>query len=265
MPAPSRLRLPRGIVGPRERSAARPLGFAGGWFRRASASPQAVALVAWTALAVLAAGSPPSRAARANTASPTPAEDTMKPDTPRTAEATFAGGCFWCMEPPFEKLDGVIEVISGYTGGHVKNPTYEQVCSGRTGHAESIRVVYDPSRISYADLLEVFWRNIDPTTPNRQFCDTGSQYRPAIFYHDDEQKRLAEASVHHLRQLGVFDEIAVTIEAASTFYPAEDYHQDFYRKNPEHYHRYRAGCGRDRRLHDLWSKVPGRIVPRRNP
>ncbi len=209
--------------------------------------------------AVVVAAALASTLAAAHPAASTP-EAAMDRDTVR-AEATFAGGCFWCMEPPFEKLDGVIEVISGYTGGHKKDPTYAEVCSGTTGHAEAVRVVYDPRRISYADLLEVYWRNIDPTTPNRQFCDTGAQYRPAIFYHDAAQKRLAEACVHHLRQLGVFDHLAVTIEAVSAFYPAEDYHQDFYRKNPEHYHRYRIGCGRDRRLEELWSKVHGPIVP----
>jgi peptide-methionine (S)-S-oxide reductase len=186
-----------------------------------------------------------------------PKEETME----KTAIATFAGGCFWCMEPPFDKVDGVISTTSGYTGGAIDNPTYEQVCSGTTGHAEALQVTYDPSKATYAQLLEVFWRNVDPTTPNRQFCDTGDQYRPEIFYHTDEQKRLAEASKSNLEASGHFKKIAVRITPAKEFYPAEDYHQDFYKKNPDHYHRYRMGCGRDARLDDLWSDFEGPIVP----
>ncbi len=145
--------------------------------------------------------------------------------------ATFAGGCFWCMEPPFDKLEGVISTTSGYTGGHKKNPTYEEVSSGVTGHAESLRVAYDPAKISYQKLLEVFWHNIDPTTPNQQFCDKGSQYRSAIFYHDEEQKRLALDSKKAVEKL--FKEPVVTeILPAQEFYVAEEYHQDFYKKNP---------------------------------
>lgn len=174
-----------------------------------------------------------------------------RPDT--LATATFAGGCFWCMEHPFDQLPGVVSVTSGYTGGHVKNPTYQQVSSGTTGHAESVQVVYDLRRIDYAALLEVFWHNIDPLTPNAQFCDHGSQYRSAIFYHDEEQRRLAEESKRRLEASGRFTQPIVTeIVPASTFYPAEEYHQHYYRKNPIRYKFYRWNCGRDRRLKELW-------------
>jgi peptide-methionine (S)-S-oxide reductase len=168
-----------------------------------------------------------------------------------TAKATFAGGCFWCMEPPFDKLDGVISTISGYAGGKKKNPTYEEVSAGNTGHAEVVQITYDPKKITYEKLLEVFWRNVDPLTPNRQFCDVGSQYRTAIFYHDETQKRLAEESKKALSKR--FKEPIVTeIVAASEFYPAEDYHQDYYTKNPLRYKYYRYNCGRDQRLEALW-------------
>lgn len=172
-----------------------------------------------------------------------------------TALATFAGGCFWCMEGPFDKLDGVLSTTSGYTGGHVPNPTYEQVSSGTTGHAESVQVAYDPSRITYAELLEVFWHNIDPTTPDRQFCDHGNQYRPAIFYHDEEQHAAAQASLAALETDKPFREpIRVEIVPATAFYPAEEYHQDYYRKNPLRYRFYRYNCGRDQRLNELWGE-----------
>lgn len=168
-----------------------------------------------------------------------------------TAKATFAGGCFWCMEPPFDKLDGVISTISGYAGGKKKNPTYEEVSAGNTGHAEVVQITYDPKKITYEKLLEVFWHNVDPLTPNRQFCDIGSQYRTAIFYHDETQKRLAEESKKALAKR--FKEPIVTeIVAASEFYPAEDYHQDYYTKNPLRYKYYRYSCGRDQRLEALW-------------
>jgi peptide-methionine (S)-S-oxide reductase len=173
--------------------------------------------------------------------------------TSGNAIATFAGGCFWCMEPPFDELDGVISTTSGYTGGSKQNPTYEEVSTGTTGHAEAVQVAYDPKRISYERLLEVFWRNIDPVTPNAQFCDHGTQYRSAIFYHDEAQRRLAEESKRALEASGRFKAPIVTeIVAAGTFYPAEEYHQDYYKKNPIRYKFYRAGCGRDRRLADLW-------------
>jgi peptide-methionine (S)-S-oxide reductase len=165
--------------------------------------------------------------------------------------ATFAGGCFWCMEPAFDKTDGVISTTVGYTGGEKKNPTYEEVCSGSTGHTESIQVEFHPDRVSYERLLDVFWKNIDPTTPNRQFCDVGTQYRTAIFYHDDEQKKLAEITKNDVEQR-LKHVSATEIVAATRFYAAEDYHQDFYKKNPDHYKRYRQGCGRDERLEQLW-------------
>ena len=171
------------------------------------------------------------------------------------AVATFAGGCFWCMEPPFDKLEGVISTTSGYTGGHKKNPTYKEVSSGGTGHAEAVQVIYDPDKVSYQKLLEVFWHNIDPTTPNRQFCDHGNQYRSEIFYHNDEQKTLAEDSRAELEQNKPFKQKIVTkITAASEFYPAEEYHQDYYMKNPIRYKYYRFGCGRDKRLEQLWGE-----------
>ena len=172
----------------------------------------------------------------------------------RFSKATFAGGCFWCMEPPFDKLDGVISTTSGYTGGHKENPTYEQVSSGTTGHAEAIQVIYDPDKITYDQLLEVFWRNVDPTDGGGQFCDRGSQYRTAIFYHDDEQRRLAERSRQAVIESTGFKEIATEITAASVFYPAEEYHQDYYKKNPVRYKFYRYGCGRDKRLKELWGE-----------
>jgi peptide methionine sulfoxide reductase msrA/msrB len=168
-------------------------------------------------------------------------------------KATFAGGCFWCMEPPFEKLDGVIEVVSGYTGGHTEDPTYEEVCSGGTGHAEAIQVLYDPSKVTYAELLDVFWMQINPTDPGGQFADRGSQYRSAIFYHDAEQKRLAEASKKSLQESGKFEEpIATEIVEATKFYRAEEYHQDYYTKDPAHYKRYRYGSGRENYLKETW-------------
>ena len=172
-------------------------------------------------------------------------------------KATFAGGCFWCMEPPYDKLDGVISTKSGYTGGQKKNPTYEEVSSGRTGHAEAVEVVYDPKKIGYEKLLEVFWRNVDPTVKDQQFCDVGSQYRTGIFYHDEEQKRLAEASKAALEKNKPFKGPIVTeITRATEFYPAEDYHQDYYLKNPVRYKFYRSGCGRDNRLKQLWGAAP---------
>ncbi|PYQ13576.1 MAG: peptide-methionine (S)-S-oxide reductase [Acidobacteria bacterium] len=167
--------------------------------------------------------------------------------------ATFAGGCFWCMEPPFDKLEGVISTTSGYTGGHTVNPTYEEVCSGTTGHAEALQVTYDPLRVSYEKLLDVFWHNIDPVARDRQFCDVGEQYRSAIFYHDEGQRRLAEASKKELEKSGkLHASIATQIVPASAFYPAEEYHQDYYKKNPLRYKFYRFNCGRDQRLREIW-------------
>ena len=174
-----------------------------------------------------------------------------------TAKAIFAGGCFWCMEHPFDVLPGVVSTTSGYIGGQKKNPTYEEVSSGRTGHTEAVQVVYDPKKVTYEKLLDVFWHNIDPTVKDQQFCDHGSQYRSGIFYVDDEQKRLAEASKAALDRNKPFSAAIVTeITRASEFYPAEDYHQDFYLKNPLRYKYYRSGCGRDARLKQLWGKAP---------
>lgn len=173
--------------------------------------------------------------------------------TSSTAVATFAGGCFWCMEPPFDKLDGVISTTSGYTGGNVDKPTYKQVSRGSTGHTEAVQIVYDPGRVSFVELLDVFWRNIDPTNANGQFCDWGTQYRSEIFFHDEEQRKLATGSKTALEELKPFKEPVVTqITAATTFWPAEDYHQDYYMKNPVRYKFYRHGCGRDKRLKELW-------------
>jgi peptide-methionine (S)-S-oxide reductase len=170
--------------------------------------------------------------------------------------AIFAGGCFWCMEEAFEKAPGVVTVVSGYTDGKTKNPSYEEVSSGRTGHAESIEVKFDPSKISYEKLLDVFWLNHDPTYDDRQFCDHGSQYRPAIFWQDDEQKRLAEASRAKYDKLKTFKQPIVTqISKASQFWPAEEYHQDYYKKNPVRYNFYSNGCGRYSRLNELWGKL----------
>jgi len=168
-------------------------------------------------------------------------------------KATFAGGCFWCMQPPFDKLDGVLLTTVGYTGGPEENPTYKQVSYGKTGHAEAIQILYDPSKISYTQLLDVFWRNIDPTTRNRQFSDVGSQYRTAIFHHSDEEKQLAEHSKEELQKSGRFDkEIVTEITPASTFYRAEEYHQKYYKKNPIRYKAYRIGSGRDRFIMKVW-------------
>jgi len=176
-------------------------------------------------------------------------------DSRRLDKATFAGGCFWCMEEALDKVDGVVSTTSGYTGGMRKNPTYEEVSSGETGHAESVEVLFDPAKVSYAMLLQVFWHNIDPTTPDRQFCDYGLQYRSAIFYHDETQKRLAEESKKALVKSKRFQGLIVTeIVPASEFYPAEEYHQNFYEKNPIRYRLYKFNCGRAQRLEQLWGK-----------
>jgi len=179
-----------------------------------------------------------------------------KAPKPQTARATFAGGCFWCMEPPFEKIPGVASVTSGYTGGQKVNPSYEEVSAGGTGHAESVDIVYDSAKVTYSQLLDVFWHNVDPTQGDGQFCDHGRQYRTAIFYHDPEQKRLAEESKEKV-QARLQKPVLTEIVAASRFYPAEEYHQDFYKKSPVRYYSYRAGCGRDRRLKELWGADAG--------
>jgi peptide-methionine (S)-S-oxide reductase len=171
------------------------------------------------------------------------------------AKATFAGGCFWCMEPPFERLPGVVSVISGYTGGPKTEPSYEEVSSGGTGHAESVEVTYDPAKVSYPKLLDVYWHNVDPFAVNAQFCDHGSQYRTAIFTHDAEQKRLADESKKNL-EAKFGKKIATQIVPVSRFWPAEEYHQDYYKKNPVRYKFYRFNCGRDQRLAEVWGAAP---------
>jgi len=172
-------------------------------------------------------------------------------------QAIFAGGCFWCLESDMDKLPGVVETISGYTGGHQDDPTYEEVSAGGTGHAESVKVTFDPTRISYDRLLDAFWRSIDPTTHDAQFCDHGNQYRTAIFYMNEAQKKAAERSRAELEKTKPFRAGIVTeITPADTFYPAEDYHQNYYKKNPLRYRFYRYNCGRDSRLEELWGRAP---------
>ena len=175
---------------------------------------------------------------------------------PALGTATFALGCFWCGEEAFEKVPGVVSVVSGYTDGKTKNPTYEEVSSGRSGHTEAVEVKFDPAKVSYEKLLDVFWVNHDPTYADRQFCDHGSQYRPAIFWQDEEQKRLADASRAKYDKLKTFKQPIVTqISKATQFWPAEEYHQDYYKKNPVRYQFYSTGCGRYARLDELWGKL----------
>jgi peptide-methionine (S)-S-oxide reductase len=181
------------------------------------------------------------------------AQDAPKPGR---AIATFAGGCFWCVESDFDKVPGVLETISGYTGGHVAKPTYEQVSSGTTGHAESVEVVYDPSKVSYQQLLTYYWHHVDPTVKDRQFCDYGNQYRTAIFVHGEDQRKLAEASKQQVEaelKVPIYTQIA----PAGPFYRAEEYHQDFYKKNPVKYKFYRWNCGRDQRVKQIWGAHKG--------
>ncbi|QJS96979.1 peptide-methionine (S)-S-oxide reductase MsrA [Dolosigranulum pigrum] len=168
--------------------------------------------------------------------------------------AVFAGGCFWCMVKPFDSLDGIEQVLSGYTGGHVENPTYEEVCSGTTGHTEAVEITYDPSKMSYEELVNIYWQQTDPTDASGQFADRGDSYRPVIFYENAEEKAIAEQSKRELDASGRFTKpIVVSIEEKETFYPAEDYHQDFYKKNNAHYTRYRKGSGRDDFLDEHWN------------
>jgi peptide-methionine (S)-S-oxide reductase len=174
---------------------------------------------------------------------------------PKTATATFAGGCFWCVEADFDKVEGVVSTTSGYIGGMAVNPSYEQVVTGRTGHTEAVEIAYDPAVVSYERLLDVFWKNHDPLAKDRQFCDRGNQYRPAVFYHNEEQRSLAEATKQK-HQPRFKQPIQTEIVAATTFYKAEEYHQDYYKKNPVRYKFYRFNCGRDSRLEELWGK-PG--------
>jgi peptide-methionine (S)-S-oxide reductase len=187
------------------------------------------------------------------------ADDAPRPPAPThgLATATFAGGCFWCMQPAFDSVPGVVSTTVGYTGGSAKDPSYEEVSSGATGHAESIEVEYDPAKVSYEKLLDVFWHNVDPTDAGGQFCDRGDQYRSEIFTHDEQQRRLAEQSKKELEESKRLPGPVVTrIVPAGPFYRAEEYHQDYYRKNPLRYRFYRLGCGRDRRLEQVWGAAP---------
>lgn len=172
--------------------------------------------------------------------------------TTASARAIFAGGCFWCMEADFEKLDGVHEAVSGYAGGHTQNPTYKSTSRGDTGHAEVVEIHYDPAVISYEALLAHFWKNVDPTTPNRQFCDSGSQYRAALMPRTEAERAAAATSLRRVKDSGRFDTVVVALEEPGTFWRAEEYHQDYYKKNPIRYRWYRSGCGRDQRLAELW-------------
>jgi peptide-methionine (S)-S-oxide reductase len=212
------------------------------WVRRTV--PSALAVLALGAVVALAQGQPPKAAANPK----------------GLAKATFAGGCFWCMVKPFVDLPGVVQVVSGYAGGQKRNPTYEEVGAGITGHAESVQIIYDPAKTSYARLLEVYWHNIDPTSPEGQFCDRGHQYRSAIFVQNDDEKRLAEESkVAQQAEVAktVNKPIVTEIVPFTEFWPAEEYHQYFYQKNPVRYESYRLGCGRDRRLQEIWGAKAG--------
>lgn len=203
----------------------------------------------WIGPLVAAAFAAAAPLAQAQSAAPAPA----------VAKATFAGGCFWCVEADFDKIEGVLLTTSGYIGGRLANPTYEQVSAGGSGHAEAVEVVFDPRKVSYAQLVEYFWRTVDPTAKDRQFCDIGSQYRTGIFVHDEAQRRVAEASKSALERTKPFKAPIVTeIAPATTFYPAEEYHQDYYRKNPIRYKFYRTNCGRDARLKQLWGEQAGK-------
>ncbi|MFH0976165.1 MAG: peptide-methionine (S)-S-oxide reductase MsrA [Spirochaetota bacterium] len=176
----------------------------------------------------------------------------------KTEKAILAGGCFWCMESPFDKLPGVISVTAGYTGGSIKDPTYEQVSAGGTGHAESVEIIFDPAKISFKKILDVFWHNIDPSVKDRQFCDTGHQYRSAIFYSNETQHKIAEESLEDMKKNKPFPgEVFTEIVPAGEFYPAEEYHQQYYKKNPIRYKFYRSNCGRDKRLKELWGNKAG--------
>lgn len=172
----------------------------------------------------------------------------------QTATAIFASGCFWCTEADFEKLPGVLAAESGYIGGKTPNPSYEQVSAGSTGHTEAVRVTYDPSRVSFSSLLDHFWKNVDPTVKNRQFCDVGSQYRSALFYQNDAERNAIEASKEAILKTGRIKQIHTEVLPVTQFYPAEEYHQDYYKKNPLRYKYYRTSCGRDQRLADIWGR-----------
>lgn len=209
-------------------------------------------LALFTILPILALGACSQTNANAKAKS-----DNIQASTAKgTARAVFAGGCFWCMEKPFDEIDGVLSTVSGYTGGHKNNPTYKEVSAGNTGHTEALEVVFDPKLVSYKELLDVFWVNVDPTKNDRQFCDVGSQYRPEIFPVDSEQRAVAEKSLAEVSKSKTFSApIVLDITDASTFYPAEDYHQNYYQRNPLRYKYYRTSCGRDARLNELWGNA----------
>lgn len=218
------------------------------WLRALASLPMLIVLAACTSSG--AGASSPSSATADAPSPPTTAKASAKPGT---AVAVFAGGCFWCMQPPYDKLPGVISTEAGYTGGHTSQPTYRQVSAGGTGHAEAVRITYDPRKVSYPTLLDVFWHNIDPVAVDRQFCDVGDQYRSAIFPIGPQQHSEAEASLRAMQADPRFKRpIATRIEPTATFYPAEEYHQAYYRKNPLRYKYYRYGCGRDQRLQQIW-------------
>lgn len=210
--------------------------------------PALVALLALGTATIVA--TPP---ALAQTAAATKAPAASAAPATNSATAIFAGGCFWCIEKDFEKVPGVIEVESGYTAGKTSNPTYEQVSAGGTGHAEAVRVIYDPKKVSYPQLVEYFWRHIDPTVKDRQFCDVGTQYRSGIYWQNEAERQVAEASRDALLKSGKFKTIYTELAPASTFWLAENYHQDYYKKNPVRYTYYRQTCGRDARVNDVWS------------
>ena len=193
-------------------------------------------------------------------AQPMKSAESVKPAvaaTATTATAILAGGCFWCVESDFDKLPGVIATESGYTAGRTVNPTYEQVSAGGTGHTEAVRITYDPKQLSYKQLIEYFWRHIDPTVKDRQFCDVGTQYRSGIYWQNEDERKIVEASRDALLKSGKLSRIYTEIAAAAVFYPAEEYHQDYYRKNPIRYRYYRGGCGRDSRLKEIWGADAG--------
>ena len=222
-----------------------------------STTSRTASALAGLGLVALAMGS--ASLALAQQAAPTAKVSSPAPSTPAKARAILAGGCFWCVESDFDKIPGVLSTTSGYTGGRTANPTYEQVSSHSTGHAEVVEVVYDPSKVTYSRLVEYFWRTIDPTVKDQQFCDKGSPYRSAIFAVDAEQLQIAQASKVALEKSKPFKEPIVTeVLPATTFYPAEDYHQDYYKNNPLRYKYYRNGCGRDARLQALWGPLAGK-------
>ncbi|MBL8346686.1 MAG: peptide-methionine (S)-S-oxide reductase MsrA [Rubrivivax sp.] len=214
-----------------------------------------ITLGAAAGLALLAGLAAMTGRSEAQAPAPGPAQAGAKPGAV-TETAIFAGGCFWCVESDFDKVPGVLSTTSGYTGGKVPNPTYQQVSADITGHAEVVQIVFDPTRVSYAQLVEKFWRTIDPTVRDRQFCDVGTPYRTAIFATSDAQFATARASLAALEKSKPFkDPIVTPVERASTFYPAEEYHQDYYKKNPVRYNYYRTSCGRDARLKQLWGSA----------